>query len=521
MVPEPFSSVTADRRNSSDRRFSVMEWAIYGMIYLGAALMVYNIWGFIRFAKDVQGQDGWGEERRFLYFPILLLIFFLIGYLAVALFGKPTWIIAGILFGGSIFVYVMYMTLLRVTEKVKKSERLEAQLLAAEESNRAKNNFLATMSHEMRTPMNVIIGLDALALKDETLQPLTRDHLEKIGASAHHLLDLINNVLDINSIEEGRLRFINEPFLLHDMLMQLNAISETLCSRKGLVYQFQAEDEVNRRYVSDEVRLKQLLLSLLDNAVKYTSAPGTVSFSVLLDSAEPEGTNTVRFVISDTGIGMDEEFLPKVFDVFAQEDSNSTSSYGGSGLSLAVTKRIVDQLGGTISVTSKKNAGSAFTVVIPLTLAVDPEPDVCSEPSDVSLNGKRILIAEDIPENAEIVMDLLELEGAESDHAENGKEALDLFIKSPAGYYDAVLMDLRMPVMDGLTATKEIRASSHPDAKMIPIIALTANAYESDIRDSLNAGMNAHLAKPADADLLYSTLKKYIRPLHSEGGSLS
>ena len=486
-----------------------MNWIINGMIYLGAALMVYNIWGFLQFTKQIQQQESVSKERTFLYIPIVLLVFFLIGYLMVALFGKPTLIIAGILFGGSIFVFIMYITLLRVTVIVRNNERLEAELIAAEESNRAKNSFLATVSHEMRTPMNVIIGLDTLALKSGNLSPETKDYLEKIGASAHHLLDLINNILDINSIENGSLEMVNEPFLLHDSLEQLNAISETLCSRKGLTYQFSAEDEVNHRYIGDELRLKQMLLSLLDNAVKYTNAPGTVSFSVSLE-ARSEQSDTIRFIISDTGIGMDEDFLPKLFTVFSREDSRSTSSYGGSGLSLAVTKRIVEQLNGTIHVNSRKNQGSTFTVLLPLEKAAETVVETSEPEPDISLNGKRILIAEDIPENAEIVIDLLELEGASTDHAVNGAIALDYFLKSEPGYYDAILMDLRMPEMDGLTATKKIRASNHPDAKTIPIIALTANAFESDIRDSLNSGMDAHLAKPADSDMLYGTLKKYI-----------
>ena len=486
-----------------------MNWIINGMIYLGAALMVYNIWGFLQFTKQIQQQESVSKERTFLYIPIVLLVFFLIGYLMVALFGKPTLIIAGILFGGSIFVFIMYITLLRVTDIVRNNERLEAELIAAEESNRAKNSFLATVSHEMRTPMNVIIGLDTLALKSGNLSPETKDYLEKIGASAHHLLDLINNILDINSIENGSLEMVNEPFLLHDSLEQLNAISETLCNRKGLTYQFSAEDEVNHRYIGDELRLKQMLLSLLDNAVKYTNAPGTVSFSVSLE-ARSEQSDTIRFVISDTGIGMDEDFLPKLFTVFSREDSRSTSSYGGSGLSLAVTKRIVEQLNSTIHVDSRKNQGSTFTVLLPLEKAPETVVETLEPEPGISLNGKRILIAEDIPENAEIVIDLLELEGASTDHAVNGAIALDYFLKSEPGYYDAILMDLRMPEMDGLTATKKIRASNHPDAKTIPIIALTANAFESDIRDSLNSGMDAHLAKPADSDMLYGTLKKYI-----------
>ena len=478
-----------------------MAIAIYSMVYLGSALMVYNIYGFIRFAHKESSGKMFERGNRVLVVPIVLLVMFLLGYLAVGIFGKPDLIVSGILFGGSIFVFVMYRMLDGITKKILETEQLKAKLMATEEASRAKTEFLSGVSHEMRTPMNVIIGLDTMALKDEGVPAETKDRLEKIGSSAKHLLGLINNILDMNSLESGEFVLKNEEFSLCDAVGQINAIMGTLCEEKGLTYEYTLDDAVGVSYVGDDMRLKQILINLLDNAVKYTDAPGKVGLAV------KDAGGALCFEVSDTGIGIGAEFLPKVFDVFAKEDAGKTSSHGGSGVGLALTKRIVDKFGGTIEVKSEKGVGSTFTVTLPLGRAENPVGDGEDE---ITLGGRRVLIVEDIPENAEIVADLLELEGVESDHAENGKVAVDMFASSETGHYDAILMDLRMPVMDGLTATREIRALERADALTVPIIALSANAFESDIKESIAAGMDAHLSKPADSDLLYSTLKKQI-----------
>jgi len=486
----------------------MLRWAIYAMVYLGSALMVYNICGFVRFARFVKGLKAWSGEDHLLYIPIVLLVLFLMGYLAVGIFGRPDLIVSVILFGGSIFVYVVYRLLSGITLKIVESEQVEARLLAAEESNRAKTGFLASVSHEMRTPMNVILGLDSVALKNPDLPAETRCHLEKIGQSGRHLLGLINNMLDMNRIETGALEVRHSEFSLADALDQVCAIAHTLCEDKGLTWDFSAAEDARGRFVGDELQLKQVLLSILDNAVKYTDAPGTVSLAVTCAS-EREDVRTLRFAVRDTGIGIDREFLPRIFEAFTQEDASSTNRYGGSGLSLARTKHVVELMGGTLAVESEKNVGSVFTVTLALPRAEESAPPPAAE-TPVSLEGRRILIVEDLPENAEIVQDLLELEGAETEHAENGQVALDMVSRAPLWYYDAILMDLRMPVMDGLEATRRIRALEREDAGAVPIIALTANAFESDVRQSLAAGMNEHLAKPTDADTLYAVLKRQI-----------
>ena len=492
-----------------------MEYIIYGLIYLGSALMIYNIYGFVNFARSVSVGENWEKSNKILYIPIALLVSFLLGYIAVAAFGKPDLIMSGILFGGSIFVFVMYRLIWRITQRISQQKQLEAKLMATEESNRAKTEFLSGISHEMRTPMNIILGLDTLALKNPSLDDETREHLQKIDLSANHLLEIINNILDINSIETGEFTVKCEEFSLEKTAWQINSIIEPRCEEKGITYKYTVEDGAEGYYSGDVVRIKQILIHLLNNAVKFTEAPGSVELTVKRIVSDND-TENLEFTVKDTGAGISKDFLPKVFDAFSREDASTTSRYSGSGLGLAVTKNIIDAMGGSISVESEIGVGTVFTAVLPAIRLKKAETLATEE---ISLAGKRILIVEDIPENAEIVADLLELEEVESEHAQNGRIAVDMFKASDKGYYDAILMDLRMPEMDGISATKAIRALDRDDAKNVPIIALSANAFDSDIKESLGAGMSAHLAKPADAQLLYSTLKKTIASNVKAGGS--
>jgi len=477
------------------------------MIYLGAALMVINIGSFISYARKMRNKQSWSEHYHILYIPIVLLVFFLLGYLFVGFFGKPDLMVAGILFFGSVFVFVMYKLIDRITALLMKSQQYEAELLAAEKANRAKTELLASVSHEMRTPMNVIIGLDKIALSEPGISDTTKDHLEKIGHSADHMLGLINNILEMNQLENNELPIKNEAFSLGDLLKQLETISGTLCEQKGLRFVPKFAPSASRIYIGDSSLLRQILISILDNAVKYTDAPGQVDFSVY-DVGNDGPLYDFEFMIKDTGIGMSQDFLPKLFSLFSQEDSSSTSRYGGSGISLAMTNEMVKKLGGEIRVFSRKDVGSTFTVCLRLRLSENQEE--LQSFDDISLENRKILVVDDIDENAEIVSDLLELEGAISERAEDGLKAVEMVRASDEYYYDAILMDLRMPVMDGLEAARKIREMDRKDTKDIPIIALTANAFREDIENSLKAGMNAHLAKPADTDALYGTLKRLI-----------
>ena len=406
-------------------------------------------------------------------------------------------------------------------ESMAKNEALAEALTVAEDASRAKTAFLSNMSHEIRTPMNAIIGLDTLALHDAGLSEQTRDYLEKIGASARHLLGLINDILDMSRIESGRVILHKEEFSLGAVLEEINTMVMSQCSDKGLHYECRVLSEMDDWYVGDATKLKEVLINILSNAIKFTEAPGSVTMTVRR-TAQFEDQSTLCFRVQDTGIGMVQDFLPKIFDPFSQEDGSTKNKYGSTGLGMAITKNIVEMMNGTISVESEKGVGTAFTVFVTLKNSEHEEAAPAAAPGQETasasggdeqrptLAGRRILLAEDIEINAEIMMDVLSMEEIEADHAENGRVAVEMFSASTPGSYSAILMDIRMPEMDGLEAAAAIRALDRPDAKKIPIIALTANAFDEDVQRSLQAGMNAHLSKPVEPDHLYRTLEDLI-----------
>ena len=495
------------------------------MIFAGAALMVWNILRYNSYIKATLEYGDWEDSRATLLVPLALLIMFLAGYLIVGLSGKPDIIMAGILLGGSIFVAIIVRTLEKITMHLVETGRLEAELLAAEESSRAKTVFLSNMSHEIRTPMNAIIGIDAIAMKDPDLKPETRDQLQKIDASAKHLLGLINDVLDMSRIKAGQMVLRNEPFSMEEVLEKVGSIIQSQCDDKGLTFvqevrgrKKEASEMRGPCCMGDSMKVSQVLINILGNAVKFTPPGGTVTFITEAEGccAGETGENCrVKFTISDTGVGMDEEYIPKIFQPFTQEDDTTTNRYGGSGLGMAITGSLIDMMGGTVDVKSKKGEGTTFTIRMGFG-PVDPAAAAsqrgdAAEDADITLEGRRILFAEDVEINAEILADILGLEGAEAERAENGKVALEKFGASEPGYYDAILMDMRMPVMDGLEATRAIRALDRADAKTVPVIALTANAFYADTQKCLEAGMDAHLSKPVDPEMLTKTLARIMR----------
>jgi signal transduction histidine kinase/DNA-binding response OmpR family regulator len=522
---------------------------------------------------------------------------------------------------------------------------LSEALAAAEEANKAKTAFLSNMSHEIRTPMNAIIGLDSLALRIEDLPAEAREYLIKIGESAHHLLGLINDILDMSRIESGRMVIRKEEFSFRNMLEQINTMVMSQCDEKGLRYECKMLGGVSDYYIGDDMKLKQVLINILSNAIKFTNAPGSVMLTVERTNLF-EDHSTIKFCIKDTGIGMDKEFIPKIFDAFTQENSGRSNKYGSTGLGMAITKNMIELMNGTVSVESEKGVGTEFTVIISLNnsnnqgpstyfinqkdmriLVVDDEEvaaehariildeagikaDTCydgqtalkmlevqhakhepynlvlldwkmpemdgvevarkireqydkettviiltsfnwdeileeaihsgvdsflakpllasnvldeferiarknnmtlfKEKKRAELKGRRILMAEDVFINAEIMKQLITIREAEIDHAENGRIALEMFEESPVGHYDVILMDVRMPEMDGLEATEAIRKLNRSDAKTIPIIAMTANAFDEDVQRSLQVGMDAHLTKPVESERLYQTLEELI-----------
>jgi len=534
-------------------------------------------------------------------------------------------------------------------ESLAKNEALSDALKTAEEASKAKTTFLSSMSHEIRTPMNAIIGLDALALNEPDISDATKDYLEKIGSSAQHLLSLINDILDMSRIESGRMTLKNEEFAFSKLIEQINVIFSGQCREKGLDYNCRINGHLEDYYIGDSMKLRQVLINILGNAVKFTPEGGKVELAVEKTGGF-DGRSALQFKISDTGIGMSKEYLPKLFDTFSQEDAGATNKYGSSGLGMAITKSIVEMMNGDISVDSEKNVGTTFTVSVTLmdsdrklsdevdameirpqdmkVLVIDDDSLACDqaklvmsqvgiaaetvqsgseavemvklsyarrEPYNLiivdwqmpemdgvettrqirsvignetaviiltaynwddiyeeatvagvdsfiakplftenllnefknvikkknqaisetiqkaSLAGRHVLLAEDMDINAQIMIKLLSMREIEADHAANGKEAVEMYESKPEGYYDAILMDMRMPEMDGLTATKTIRASARPDAATIPVIALTANAFDEDVQQSLQAGLNAHLSKPVEPDILFETLEKLIK----------
>ena len=528
----------------------------------------------------------------------------------------------------------------------EQQESLSAALEQANEANKAKSAFLANMSHEIRTPMNAIIGLDNIALNHPSLPEETREYLEKIGISARHLLGIINNILTMSRIDSAHVVIKNEEFSFAKSLAQINTIIGGQCHDKGVHYDCSVKGKIDEYYIGDDVKLREVMINILGNAVKFTPAGGTVTFTVE-EVARFDGKATIRFVIRDTGIGMSRDFIPKVFEAFSQEDSSSTNRYGSTGLGMPIAKSIVELMNGTITVDSEKGKGTVFTVTITLqeceqntiggnegffkphelnVLVIDDDPIACKhaqvtlgkigvhcetamsgaeglemaqlrharrEPYNLVLvdwkmpdmdgiettrrireamgneipviiltayhwddiadearnagvdtfvakplfagtvleefhevfrkkyaqrfgvkkdfSGRRVLLAEDIEVNAEIMMMVMSLRKILVEHAENGRIAVEMFARHQPGYYDAILMDIRMPEMDGLTATKTIRNMDREDAKTIPIIALTANAFDKDVQLSLQAGLNAHLSKPIEPELLFRTLEEFVK----------
>ena len=528
---------------------------------------------------------------------------------------------------------------------LEQTRALAEALEAAEEANRAKTVFLSNMSHEIRTPMNAIIGLDNIALSNPDIPQETRDELEQIGVSARHLLSIINDILDMSRIESGRLAITTGEFAIAKTLEQVNAIIGGQCNDKGVDYECRVNGELADYYIGDDMKLRQVMINVLGNAVKFTPSGGKVMFEVE-EVARAEGKSTLQLTISDTGIGISEEYLPKIFEAFSQEDSTAANKYGSTGLGLPITKSLVELMGGHISVESEKGAGTTFTLTVVLgnsdrrneaadagvlrpeemsVLVIDDDPVACehtqlvlgevgvscdaalsgaegidmvktrearrhpynlllvdwrmpdmdgvettrrireevghdtpiiiltsynwdevaeeaekagvdsfvskplfagtvldefgkafkkkekaAKPKTVHLEGRRVLLAEDVAINAEIMVVLLSMHDMEVDIAENGQVAVDKFASHEPGYYSAVLMDMRMPVLNGLEATEAIRGMGREDSADIPIIALTANAFDDDVQRSMKAGLDAHLSKPVDADELFATLEALI-----------
>ena len=406
-------------------------------------------------------------------------------------------------------------------KKLKKAKNITTEALqTAENANKAKTDFLSNMSHDIRTPMNAIIGMTSLIRHDAGNKAKVIEYADKIDISSQHLLGIINDVLDMSKIEAGKTVFKYTDFSILDFITELNTIFHSQIDEKNQTLTIIKENIRHEWVNGDQVHLMQIFSNLVSNAVKYTQEGGKIQFLVEECETKSSVYAKYRFLVSDNGMGMSADFKDTIFDAFTRAESSMTNKIQGTGLGMAITKNLVEAMGGTIDVESELGQGSCFEVLIDLRIAEDrfvssAEQAEKDEPAGNVLKGMRFLCAEDNELNAEILMELLKIEGAECTICENGKRVLEAFEQSAPGDYDMILMDVQMPVMNGYEATKAIRRSSHELAKTIPIIAMTANAFSEDIQHSLAAGMNAHVSKPVEMKVL----EKTIRSIKSGGGA--
>lgn len=421
-----------------------------------------------------------------------------------------------IVFLSAIFIYFVIKDskhtkeyLARQTEMTK---NLEDALALAQRANQTKTIFLNNMSHDIRTPMNAIIGFTNIAKKQNTDENVG-NCLEKISTSSEHLLMLINDVLDISRLESGAVVYNPVPANLCSVTDTVVAITQGYLANRKIDFRVERpNDQGHCMVLTDPIRVREVLVNILSNAVKFTPDGGEIVFSMGVRPGPEENRIFVWYKVADTGCGMSEEYLPHVFDEFSQEESSARTQYKGTGLGMAITRRYVEMMGGTISVKSKKGEGTTFIVEIPvgLTSISEPANKITFEFSD-NLKGVKVLLAEDNELNAEMAIFQLEEQGLRVTRAADGKEALDLFASNPAGTFDVILMDIMMPVMNGFEATEAIRnRKDRPDGRQIPILAMTANAFAEDIQACLNAGMNAHIAKPIDMEEVLRTIARNL-----------
>lgn len=400
----------------------------------------------------------------------------------------------------------------RLMEQKEESNRvLKEAAEEAQSANRAKSEFLSHMSHDIRTPINGIMGMTELALKNVSDPAWVSDCLGKISNSSQHLLSLINDVLDMSRIESGKVTVNSAPMNMIATTDECASIigGQLLERDVALIREF--GDFEHPHLIGDELHLRQVLINILGNAVKFTPDGGKIWFRVR-ETASADGRASFHFEVEDTGIGMKQEFLKHIWEPFSQEDGGNRTTYKGTGLGMAITKQFVDMMGGTIAVESRLHEGSKFS--IDLSFNIDEsaaQAHETQEEPELHLDGMRVMLVEDNEINMEIAQFMLEDVGIDVTCVENGKLAVEMFESREAGSFDVILMDIMMPVMNGLDAARAIRALERPDAKTIPIVAMTANAYDEDVRNAREAGMNAHLAKPIDTSLLYRTLSELYR----------
>ncbi|EEG74632.1 ATPase/histidine kinase/DNA gyrase B/HSP90 domain protein [[Clostridium] hylemonae DSM 15053] len=412
-------------------------------------------------------------------------------------------------------------------EQERQRKMLEDAYKTARIASEAKTNFLSSMSHDIRTPMNAIMGMTAIAEANLYTPDKLKDCLSKINASAQHLLGLINEVLDMSKIESGKIDLTFGTVSLPELFQNISDMCRPLAQEKNQKLQLSVDDVCHKTVITDGGRLQQVLMNLLTNAIKYTPEGGAISLHVREIPSDAVYKGQYEFIVTDNGIGMTAEYIPHIFEPFSRAEDTRINKIQGTGLGLAITQNIVNMMNGTIEVQSEPENGSRFIVAVPLDLyredmttsaqlksqSVTPDEEAArlvEEEPPSSLSGRRILLVEDNDLNREIASELLEMHGCSIEAAENGKLAVEKFARSAPEEYDCILMDIQMPVMDGYEAARAIRALKRDDARTVPILALTANAFATDLAKAHNAGMNDHIAKPIDVERLLETLNRWM-----------
>lgn len=390
-----------------------------------------------------------------------------------------------------------------------KNIELREAVFQAQKANAAKSSFLSRMSHDIRTPLNGIIGLIKINETHMDDRELVKTNQDKMLVSADHLLSLINDVLQMSKLEDENIEISHEPIDLGEISREVGTIISGRTAEAGIAFEI-GKQELPVSYVyGSPLHIRQIFLNIYGNCIKYNKPHGKVT-TTLKCLGEKNGIVTYRWTISDTGIGMSEEFLKHIFEPFVQEHSDARTVYSGTGLGMSIVKKIIDRMNGTIVVTSKEGEGSTFVITLPFEIAEKPEEIPAEMDGEVNIAGLHLLLAEDNELNAEIARTLLEDEGAITTIVNDGQQAVDIFSRNKPGTFDAILMDIMMPEMDGLSATKAIRALDREDAGTIPIIAMTANAFDEDEKKCMEAGMNAHLVKPLDIQKMKEAVCRYL-----------
>jgi len=479
---------------------------IDGMIYSGSILMVYNIIQYYRFIVYTRQRGVNEQDVFFLWTPFFLLVLFLVGYLGIAMFGNPDYLVAGILLGGSIFVFLILRIIRQIAEKIAQNEELKSALYTAEKANEAKTAFLSNMSHDIRTPLNAILGYAHLSKKEDITLGEMKENMKRIEHSGNHLLALINDVLEMSRIESGKMELSETKTDLIKVMKETKDIFANQMMQKNI--RFEVTTEIQEKLVyCDRNRIDRILLNLISNAYKFTPSGGDVSV-LLKQTGKKDDTASYDLFVKDNGIGMNSAFVEHLFTPFERERTSTVSRIKGTGLGLSITKSIVSLMRGSIDVHTEEGNGTEFLVHLTFRLCGNQNEDIKEDTNAAiyDFTGTKILLVEDIAINREIAGAILMRLGMAVETAENGLQAVEKLKQSAAGEYQAVLMDIQMPVMDGYEAARAIRALDDPVVKRIPILALTANAFAEDRQKAFEAGMNGHVSKPINPDDLADSL---------------